>query len=263
MCRVCAADPFAMEDARGRAAAKGDLAGLAPLYDQSYAYLRQGNVAKLWEDNLLGEKDTIPEFSAWRNSQSVDLVPRAARRILEIGPGSGLAIPRLRARCPSMEYYGVDLSEKTIEQLAARYPGNFSVASVEDLPWKAVAFDAILMLEVLEHVEVPRTFHVLSAIRERLSANGVLILSVPLREDLRRSYFVCAHCGHALHQIGHVRSYTPELLRAELQLSGFAIDKLLPLAGGTYWGIRRQHLMTFFPMKIQPMVLVSRCRIAG
>lgn len=251
-----------MEDARGRAATNGNLDRLARLYDPTYAYLREGNVQRLWEDTLLGEKDTIPEFSSWRNKQSVRLVPRAARRILEIGPGVGHAIPFLLARCPSAEYYGIDLSEKTIGVLASRYCGTFAVATVEDLPWKDVAFDAILMLEVLEHVEAPRTFGVLSALRKRLSESGVLILSVPLREDLRRSYFVCAHCGQYLHQIGHLRSYSPELLQLELQSSGYVIEKRLPLAGGKYFGIRRQRLMPFFPKKIQPMTLVVRCGVA-
>ena len=262
VCVDCAADPFAMEDARGRAAASGSLDRLARLYDPGFAYLREGNVARLWEDTLLGDKDSIPEFSAWRNRQSVGLVPKTARRILEIGPGIGHSIPLLQARCPSADYYAADLSEKTIEQLAARHRGTFAVSPIEDLPWKDVAFDAILMLEVLEHIEAPRTMGVLTALRRRLAKNGVLILSVPLREDLRRSYFVCAHCGQHMHQIGHVRSYTPELITSELRLSGLAVDGLLPLAGGTYWGIRRQHLMPFFPRRIQPMVLVVRCRAA-
>lgn len=261
VCPDCAADPFAMEDARGRAAANGDFGRVAGLYDPIYAYLREGNVSRLWEDNLLGDKDSIPEFSAWRNRQSVRLVPRAARRILEIGPGVGHAIPLLRERCPSAEYYGVDASVKTVEALARRYLGAFAAATIEDLPWKGVAFDAILMLEVLEHVEAPRTFRVLSAIRERLSESGVLILSVPLREDLRRSYFICAHCGQYLHQIGHLRSYSSELLELELQSSGYVIEKRLPLAGGTYFGIRRQYLMPFFPKRIQPMVLVVQCGV--
>ncbi len=263
VCGDCAADPFAMEDARGRAAANGSFDRLSRLYDRNYAYLREGHVSRLWEDTLLGDKDPIPEFSAWRNLQSVGLVPKTARRIMEIGPGVGHSIPLLRERCPSADYYAADLSEKTVERLAERHRGTFAVAAIEDLPWKHVTFDAILMLEVLEHVEAPRTFRVLSALRERLSENGVLILSVPLREDLRRSYFVCAHCGQQMHQIGHVRSYTPELLHAELRLSGFTIDRQLPLAGGTYFGIRRQHLIPFFPQKIQPMVLVARCGVSG
>lgn len=252
-----------MEDARGRAAATGDLKRLAQLYEPTYAYLREGNVRRLWEDTLLGDKDTIPDFTSWRNRQSARLVPRGTRRVLEIGVGVGHAIPFLYARHPAIEYYGIDTSEKIVERLTGTHRETFVVASIENLPWKDLAFDAILMLEVLEHIEVPRTFSVLSALRHRLSERGVLILSVPLREDLRRSYFICAHCGKPLHQIGHLRSYSPELLRAELELSGYIVEKCLPLAGGKYFGIRRQYLMPFFPKKVQPMVLVVRCRAAG
>jgi len=260
VCTECAADPFAMEDARGRVGANGHLDRLSRLYDAKYAYLREGHVGRLWEDTLLGDKDSIPEHTAWRNVESVKLVPPTARRILEIGPGLGYAIPLLRERCPSAEYYAVDLSEKTIESLSRRHQGHFAVAPIEDLPWKDVKFDAILMLEVLEHIEAPRTFGVLSALRERLSENGVLILSVPLREDLRRSYFVCAHCGKYLHQIGHLRSYTPELVKSELRSSGYVVDAVRPLAGGYYFGIRRQYLMPFFPKRVQPMNVIVRAR---
>jgi len=260
VCAECAADPFAMEDARGHVGATGSLDRLTRLYDPAYAYLREGHVERLWEDTLLGDKDSIPEHTAWRNVESVGLVPTTARRILEIGPGLGYAIPLLRERCPSAEYYAVDLSAKTIESLTSRHCGNFAVAPIEDLPWKDVKFDAILMLEVLEHIEAPRTFGALATLRERLTDTGVLIISVPLREDLRRSYFLCAHCGQYLHQIGHLRSYTPELLQSELNASGLVVEKSRPLAGGYYFGVRRQYLMPFFPKRIQPMNVIVRCR---
>lgn len=252
-----------MEDARGRAAALWDLKRLAALYSPTYAHLREGKIAALWEDNVLGEKDTIPEFSAWRNAQSVRLIPRWSRRVLEVGVGAGHALRLLPAALPEAALYGIDLSEKIVERISREIRGTFAVSSIEGLPWRGIMFDAILMLEVLEHIEAPRTFAVLRTLRERLSSSGVLILSVPLREDLRRSYFICSHCGHSIHQIGHLRSYTPELLRAELALAGYGIDEELPLAGGTYFGIRRQYLMPFFPKKVQPMNLVVRCQAAG
>ena len=261
VCGTCRRDPFAMETARGHAAGRGD-ATLVTLYDPGYAYLAEGRIVALWEDTVLGDKDTIPEFSTWRNAQSVRLVPRESARVLEVGVGAGHALRALSAARPAAELYGVDVSDRIVERLSREIPGTFAVASIEDLPWPGLQFDAILMLEVLEHIEAPRTLGVLTALRQRLRPGGALILSVPLREDLRRSYFVCSHCGHSIHQIGHLRSYTPALLRAELALAGYAVDAERPLAGGTYFGIRRQHLMPFFRRKIQPMVLIARGRAA-
>lgn len=261
VCGTCRSDPFAMETARGRAAQRGDVV-LGALYDPGYAYLAEGRIAAVWEDTILGEKDTIPEFSAWRNAQSVRLVPRESARVLEVGVGAGHALRTLRVARPRAELYGIDVSGRIVERMSGEIPGTFAVASIEDLPWPGLDFDAILMLEVLEHIEAPRTLGVLTALRKRLRPRGALILSVPLREDLPRSYFVCSHCGHSIHQIGHLRSYTPALLRAELALAGYAVDAERPLAGGTYFGIRRQYLMPFFPRKIQPMVLIARGRAA-
>lgn len=251
-----------MEDARGRAAARGALDVLPRLYEPSYAYLPEGKVSGLWEDYFSGDKDTIPDFTAWRNERSVGLVPRHSRRVLEVGMGGGRALRLLQQRIPGVELYGIDLSPHLVADVSRNLRGHFTVSTIEALPWPDVRFDAILMLEVLEHVEAPRTFAVLRTLRERLADGGALIMSVPMREDLRRSYFPCPHCGQPVHQIGHLRSYSPELIRAELRVAGLAVEKELPLAGGTYFGIRRQHLMPFFPDKIQPMVLILRCRVA-
>lgn len=240
VCDTCVADPFAMEDARGRAAERGFVTELAKLYSSTYSYLPEGRISRLWEDNILEGKDTIPEFSRWRNAQSVTLVPRTSRRVLEIGVGSGDAMRALQRRLPGADLYGIDVSEKIVERTARDVRGSFARATIEDLPWRGVEFDAILMLEVLEHVEAPRTFSVLKTLRQRLSPDGVLVVSVPLWEDLRRSFFVCSHCGERIHQIGHLRSYSPALLRSELSLAGYVVDKEVPLAGGRYIGIPRQ-----------------------
>lgn len=262
VCDTCVGDPFAMEDARGRAALRGDFAVLQSLYGGTYAHLREGKLAPLWEEYFFAEKDTIPEFTAWRNVQSVGLVPRESRRVLEVGFGAGAALRLLRENLPHAALYGIDLSPPLVERVSRDIPGKFAVSTIEALPWPEVGFDAVIMLEVLEHIEAPRTFTVLRTLRQRLGARGALVLSVPLREDLRRSYFVCPHCGQHVHQIGHLRSYSPELLRAELAVAGLVVEQELPLAGGRYYGIRRQHLMRFFPRKIQPMVMVVRCRPA-
>lgn len=263
VCDTCAADPFAMEDARGRAAARGDLATLPRLYGPPYAYLPEGKITSLWEDYFSADKDTIPDFTAWRNVRSVGLLPEGSRRIFEVGVGAGHAQRLLRQRFPGAELYGIDLSPRLVERVSDEIRGTFAVSTIENLPWPHVQFDAILMLEVLEHIEAPRTFGVLRKLRERLTERGVLVLSVPMREELRRSYFPCPHCGHPVHQIGHLRSYAPELLRAELAVAGLAVEKELPLAGGRYFGIRRQYLMPFFPKKVQPMVFIARCRASG
>lgn len=266
ICSRCRKDPFMMETARKEAAKLGAAEILREIYTPGYAYLKQGHVSQLWDDLLLHAKDKSPEFSSWRNEMTVELVPKTVRRVLEVGIGSGYALQCLLQRSPDLAVYGTDISKEAVQRASGRFNGHFAVAGLGELPWEGMKFDAVLMLEVLEHVEVPRTFGVLRWLHSIVADNGCLILSVPLETvaGLKQAYFVCPHCGELVHQIGHVRSYSErQPIQMELALSGFRVEATLGLAGGRYLGVRRQHLMPFFPKRVKPMVMILRCSKQG
>jgi 2-polyprenyl-3-methyl-5-hydroxy-6-metoxy-1,4-benzoquinol methylase len=255
-----------MEEARKQAAKQGAGEILKRLYGPQYAFLPQGHVQVLWDDLLLYNKDQTPDFTLWRNEMSVQLVPIGSKRVLEVGIGMGHALEYMVQRLPKVEIYGTDISEHSVSQASARFKGNFVVADLGDMPWQGQTFDAIVMLEVLEHVEVPRTFAVLAWLHSMLTEGGSLIISVPLEtvQGLRQEYFVCPHCRQLVHQIGHVRSYSDlQPIGMELAMSGFHVERTLGIAGGKYLGVRRQTLMPFFPKRIKPMVMVFRARKHG
>jgi 2-polyprenyl-3-methyl-5-hydroxy-6-metoxy-1,4-benzoquinol methylase len=263
VCPRCSKDPFMMEEARKQAAKQGAGDVLEELYKPHYAFLKQGSVDLLWNDLLLHNKDQTPDFTLWRNRKSVELVPPGLKRVLEVGVGMGHAVRYLSQKFPDLEVYGTDISKQSVQHASASFRGHFAVAAPGELPWKGLRFDAILMLEVLEHVEAPRTFEVLRWVHSILAEAGILILSVPLEgvTDLRRAHFVCPHCGQLVHQIGHLRSYSGlEPIQMELARSGFEIERTQGLAGGRYLGISRQWLMPLFPSRISPMVMIFRCR---
>jgi 2-polyprenyl-3-methyl-5-hydroxy-6-metoxy-1,4-benzoquinol methylase len=265
VCAECSCDPFMMEEARKQAAKSRSLENVERLYSPAQAFLKQGSVDQLWNDILAHEKDSIPDFTEWRNRISVSLIPAAVKRVLEVGIGSGHAVHFLQKRFPGVEIYGTDVSSRAIARASSLFRGTFATAPVGVLPWPELKFDAILMLEVLEHIEAPRVFATLRWLRSLLSESGVLIVSVPLESvaDLKRSYFVCPHCGDLVHPIGHVRSYSDlEPIRFELEQSGFLIERIQWLAGGKYFGIPRQWLRPLFPKRITPMVAILRCRVA-
>ncbi len=251
-----------MEQARKEAASVEAGEVFEELYKPRYAFLRQGHVKLLWNDLLLDGKDSTLDFTVWRNKMSVRLIPAGVKTVLEIGIGMGHALQYLTEKRPNIEIYGTDISEGSVQRAAGRFKGHFAIADLGELPWPGLTFDAILMLEVLEHVEAPRTFAVLRWLHSLLGERGSLVLSVPLEpvSDLRKSYFICPHCGQPVHQIGHVRSYSDlQPIRGELSRSGFEIEHVEKLAGGRYFGIRRQWLMRLFPGRIRPMVMVLRC----
>lgn len=255
-----------MEEARRNAAKLGIKDILVELYQPPYAFLKQGHVKLLWDDLLLHSKDQTPGFTLWRNRMSVEMVPRGVKRVLEVGIGLGHAVRYLVEKDPGLEIYGTDISEQAVQRVSARFKGHFAVAELGDLPWPGLTFDAILMLEVLEHVEVPRIFDVLRWLHSMLAGTGFLVISVPQESinDLRGSHFICPHCGQFVNQNGHVRSYGDlQPIQVELAVSGFQVERAKGIAGGKYFGVPRQWLMPLFPSRIKPMVVIFRCKKSG
>jgi 2-polyprenyl-3-methyl-5-hydroxy-6-metoxy-1,4-benzoquinol methylase len=78
------------------------------------------------------------------------------------------------------EVIGVDVSQPAIDWASRHFPGpNISyIRAAGDAPWPFPgSFDVIVSLETLEHTAAPDLF--LRNIHERLTAGGVLVLSVP------------------------------------------------------------------------------------
>ena len=81
-----------------------------------------------------------------------------------------------------------------------------------------------MALEVCEHIPAHKIMAFYRDVQSRIKPGGEFIVTVPLFEDLRSITLQCSECGHLHNRMGHVRSYTPELIKAELELSGFDVN---------------------------------------
>ncbi len=96
-------------------------------------------------------------------------------RVLDVGCAFGYGTALVARR---HEVRGVDASIAFVERAWRRYPGiPFEVARAESLPFPDACFNAVLLLDVLEHVR--REQPVLEEIARVLRPGGKLILSVP------------------------------------------------------------------------------------
>lgn len=110
---------------------------------------------------------------------AADIRASGAKRILDVGCGSGIFLNFLRASIPAAELFGFDLNNELLCQLADRGFGvlptnseNFQDAMVGQAP-----FDAISMLQVLEHAGDPVQF--LQNFVRLLRPGGLLIVTTP------------------------------------------------------------------------------------
>jgi len=146
--------------------------------------------------------------------------------LLDIGCGSGMHT--MRAAEHVAQAVGLDYDEKALhiaQQIAAHRESSgtsFLRASAEvQLPFCDGAFDAVLLLDVIEHLR-GRVF-VLKEIRRILRRNGRLFLSAPNRDTTWKRRLKAAGIPYYTDP-DHKIEYTLSELLAELAAGGFKLE---------------------------------------
>lgn len=159
---------------------------------------------------------TQPDFQGPRHELreslllSEFLAANPERVVLDVGAGSGTFSNLLSAR--GFEVTSTDVTEEALGVLRKRVSGRVERADATALPFAASAFDAVILGEVLEHVE--EDAQALSEAARVLRPNGVLAISVPRNPN----WF-----SRSDEWAGHVRRYTREQLLDRVEQSGFHV----------------------------------------
>ncbi len=195
---------------------------------------------------LTGERTApgIPEENYWfqRHVVAYDFVAKHVRgaRVLDAGCGEGYGTDRLTTVASSVT--GVDLEEPVIRRAASLYPrARFDAANLISLPYGDGAFDAVVSLQVIEHLHTPQEF--LAECARVLSPDGVLIISTPNRltfsPDGTRNPF-------------HTFEFAPDELRATIAQQFASIE-----LAGTFHAARIR-LLEILMRKTFPERLISQ-----
>ncbi|CAN5906940.1 hypothetical protein BH11PSE3_BH11PSE3_21720 [soil metagenome] len=145
-----------------------------------------------------------------------------ATRILDIGCGPGTFIGNYLG---AAECLGIDLSASQIDY-ANRHYGNrqhrFSTQSPESLLDADERFDAIAMIELIEHLTPPEALRLLALVRRLLSPDGTLVLTTPNYGslwpliELGVNFF-----SRVRYERQHINRYRRGRLAATLEEAGF------------------------------------------
>jgi 2-polyprenyl-3-methyl-5-hydroxy-6-metoxy-1,4-benzoquinol methylase len=150
------------------------------------------------------------------------------KRILDYGCGVGYLLPHLCAYAP--EVYGADPSQQSVARTNERLSGMsaFKGAFLTDDPViRTMTFDAIVCVEVIEHLDDAALAHVLADVRSLLAPGGIAVFTTPNAEELSKSMILCPASGEVFHRWQHVRSWNRETLPARLRAAGFSVDKVI------------------------------------
>ena len=142
---------------------------------------------------------------------------RPGERVLNIGVGSGV-LERIAA-AKGVDIWALDPSDRAIARvrreldLGERAQAGYS----QDMPFPAKQFDAVVMSEVVEHLDLDILDQTLAEVSRVLRPGGRFIGTVPARERLEESEVVCPHCQHHFHRWGHRSSFNVASMRALLE----------------------------------------------
>ena len=150
----------------------------------------------------------------------------AGSSVLDAGCGGGLFSVGIKEA--GYDVFGIDLSKSGIKAAQARNIGEFKVASVyENLaePFGKTSFDAIIAIEVIEHLYSPARFA--ERIFESLKPGGVVVVSTPywgyfknvvlaVTDRIDRSLTV-------LWEGGHIKHFSRRTLSELMRNAGFEV----------------------------------------
>jgi SAM-dependent methyltransferase len=138
-------------------------------------------------------------------------LPGRDATILEIGAGTGSNLPMLMA---FGKVEALEPDDQARELASARTGVKVHPGGLPDLPGiPDGAYDAVVLLDVLEHVE--DDLAALQAISRKLKPSGRLLLTVPANPAMWSAHDVAHH---------HHRRYTSEAVSSLLTRANYALD---------------------------------------
>lgn len=185
-------------------------------------------IARLWNYHASVGAGYFSDKHGERILKLSGLPLREAFRVLDFGCGPGFLWRHLGRLGSRWRYTGMDVSEDSVALLNQLAGGaaNFDGAhQLKDLPsgLPAQAYDVVVMIEVLEHLDDARLDATLREVARLLRPGGMLLITTPNDEDLATSKKFCPECGAKFHEWQHVRSWTAQSLSACLGAYGFRI----------------------------------------
>ncbi|MEQ9094321.1 MAG: class I SAM-dependent methyltransferase [Miltoncostaeaceae bacterium] len=159
----------------------------------------------------------------------VALVPPDARRVLDVGCGSGALGAAVMRERPGCEVVGIEWFEDALAHARTRLTDAWRIDlnAFQELPAGPGTFDAIVCGDVLEHLLDPE--HTIGVLRPYLAPGGRLIISVPNVRHWSVVFPLLVHDRFEYTDAGlldrtHVHLFTVSELALMLGRAGYAVD---------------------------------------
>lgn len=188
----------------------------------------------------------------WLVQRELEQRLASGARVLDAGCGTG----GMMARLGRWQADGIDVSERAVELCHQRGIRQVRCGSVQDLPWEAEIFDAVISLDVLYHSQVDEEVALHEMLRV-LKPGGILVLNLPAFDCLRGSHDV-AVCGVRRYKACHVRQWLESHSLEAKMIHYWNAWLFLPLLAR-----RRCHRSTASDLRALPVWLNAGLAAAG
>lgn len=148
------------------------------------------------------------------------------KTVLDYGCGTGFIIPHLLKR--KFLVSGLDFSKKSVEQVNKRFKKDTHFRGaflLDEMLKRGERFDAILVIEVIEHLKDEHLDAMATALKKLLKPNGIVIFTTPNEEELSLSEIICPDCEKTFHRWQHVRRWSRGELMRYLSEKSFSVVK--------------------------------------
>jgi len=202
---------------------------------------------EIWADTCMIRPE---RFNTW--PLVLELNTAGSRR-LEIGPG-------LRPRLPIPGTCFVEISRAALSRLV-QHGGFAAQATAEALPFPDAAFDLVMAMDIIEHVDDDES--VFREMARVLRPGGTLVLSSPLHPDYWTIFDDV---------VGHLRRYQTQELLARMVRHGLTLERsaiygmqprsrILSRMGAWWLTRRREQAMRWYNRLFMPMALLCARRL--
>ena len=154
--------------------------------------------------------------------QQVEALRPEKGRLLDVGCAMGYLMMEARSR--GWDAYGVEVAGSAVDQARRTFGGHVHAGLLEDDPFAGTSFEAITMIDLLEHVTDPNV--TLARAYQRLAPGGILAIGTPDIES-RSARIWGGRWEHIKQE--HLYYFSPRTLRSILEKHGFTVLSREPL----------------------------------
>ena len=250
-------NPFLLDEKRNKLSLENEVEFLKT-YKINSKILPNINDGKFW-DRIYHEEISINHMVEDRLKIISNFISKINKKIklLDLGIGNGWIEEKLKSK--NIQFTGVDISSEAIKKLQNKIDGKFIVGDISNFESNE-RYDVVLLLETLEHIPSQKTFEMINRIRKLLNNDGILIVSVPVNERVEELTVTCPKCGCLFNSNGHLRDYTENIIKKELEISGFNVEKIYRLYAFNKFYFFKKLLTKILPNRWKPnnLILVAR-----